>query len=134
MLDQDLNSLYLSAVYEVEFPAGLVRFRIGDSVPGRPFALVTAYNPGRSRPSAEENAEANARLHAAIRTRGYDYARARGESPDGAHSEPSFAVFDIPFEAALQLAKELGQAAFVWSDGENTKLAWADERADGGAT
>ena len=130
MLDEDLNSLYLAAIYEIDFPNGVVRFRIGDSVRGKPFALVTAFNPGRSRPAPEDNKRANGRLEAAIRGRGYEFAPARGRSQDGTHAEPSFAVFGMPFEAAWQLAKEFGQAAFVWSDGETTKLTWTDERGD----
>ena len=134
MLDEDLETLYLSAIYQIQLPAALVRFRIGEPVPSRPFALITAYNPGRARPSADENASANERLESVIRSRGYTFAPAVGQSPDGGHSEPSFAVFEIPFAVAVKLAKDFAQGAFVWFDGDVARLAWTDERADGGAT
>ncbi|GIW12971.1 MAG: hypothetical protein KatS3mg062_0410 [Tepidiforma sp.] len=118
--------MYQSAVYEVELLTGKVAFRVGDGVPGAPgpFAVVTAYNPGRERPPAEVNEARNRELLAEIERRGFRWLPAEGRSGDGAHREPSFAVFGLELEDALQLARAFGQAAVCWFDGRVVRLAW----------
>ena len=127
---QSLDRAYREAVYEVDLAAGRWRFRIGDTIPpvrGRPFALLTACNPGLSRPGEEENRRANQRLQQRLASLAVDYVAARGMSADGRHAEPSFAVFGIDREHALELAREFGQAAIVWFDGATAGLAWTAE-------
>lgn len=124
--DPELELLYRAAVYEVALPAGRAAFRIGEGVPGAPgpFAVVTAWNPGRARPGREENEARNRALRAEVERRGWQWLPAEGRSPDGAHREPSFAVFGATLEEALALGRQFGQAAIVWFDGEAARLAW----------
>ncbi|GIW17605.1 MAG: hypothetical protein KatS3mg064_0762 [Tepidiforma sp.] len=124
--DPELDRLYREAVYEVALPGGRAAFRIGEGVPGAPgpFAVVTAWNPGRERPGREENEARNRALQAEIERRGWRWLPAEGRSPEGAHREPSFAVFGATLDEALALGRQFGQAAIVWFDGETARLAW----------
>jgi hypothetical protein len=124
--DPALRALYLAAEYEVTLPGGPVVFRIGEAVPGAPgpFAVITAWNPGRERPSREVNQARGAELERELTRRGLAWLPAEGRAPDGSHHEPSVAVFGIELEAALELARQFGQAAIVWYDGEAARLAW----------
>lgn len=120
-----LERAYRDALYSVELPGGTVTFRIGERLPDvAPFALITAWNPGHARPGDVENAAANARLRHRLTALSLRFVAADGRSPDGAHMEPSFAVFGISREAALELAREFGQAAIVWLEGGIAELAW----------
>ena len=125
-----LDSAYREAVYEVDLTSGRLRFVIGAPLPllaGRPFALLTAHNPGSLRPGDEANLRANEQLERRLASLGLEHVTARGVSPDGSHIEPSFAVFGIEREMALELAAEFGQAAIVWFDGATAELAWTAE-------
>ncbi|WP_106427075.1 DUF3293 domain-containing protein [Tepidiforma thermophila] len=124
--DPELEAVYGSAVYEAELPGGRVTFRVGDCVPGAPgpFAIVTAWNPGHERPPREVNEARNAELRSEIERRGWHWGPAEGRSPDGTHQEPSFAVWGAPLDEVLALAREFGQAAVAWFDGERARLAW----------
>ncbi|MCC6958490.1 MAG: DUF3293 domain-containing protein [Dehalococcoidia bacterium] len=120
-----LERAYREALYSVELPGGTVTFRIGERLPDvEPFALITAWNPGHARPGDVENAAANARLRYRLTALSLRFVAADGRSPDGAHVEPSFAVFGISREAGLALAREFGQAAIAWFDGDAVELAW----------
>ncbi|MFN8619065.1 MAG: DUF3293 domain-containing protein [Dehalococcoidia bacterium] len=134
---QSLDRAYREAVYEIDLTSGRRRFRIGDAIPpvrGRTFALLTAYNPGRVRPGEEENRRANERLERRLVALGVEYVEARGMSADGHHVEPSFALFGLDREHAVELAREFGQAAIVWFDGETAELAWRAEAPPRAAT
>lgn len=128
---------YREARYEVDLPSGPLAFRIGDGIGelrGRPFALITAYNPGERRPTPEENAAANAELRQCLADGRRDFLTGRGTSLDGRHIEPSFAVFGVSREEALRLAGEFRQAAIVWFDGAVAELAWTDKAAEAADT
>ena len=113
-----LRQAYMDAVYEVDFASGLRQFRHGEGGPAAPaFAIVTAWHPGRSRPSQAENEAANARLEARLDTEGYCYVSARGFDDGRTHEEPSFAVMGVELKDALELAREFGQAAIFWWGG-----------------
>jgi hypothetical protein len=132
-----LDRAYREAVYEVDLAAGRWRFRIGDTIPpirGRAFALLTAYNPGIIRPGEEENRPANERLERRLVALCVEYVEARGMSADGHHVEPSFALFGVDREHAVELAREFGQAAIVWFDGATAELAWTAEAPPRAAT
>ena len=128
MPDNQLEAVYLAAVYEVRLPGRLaLRFRVGDRLQSAPFALITAYNPGNGRPTDEANAAAHRRLETVIHAGGWNYAEGQGMSDDGSHVEPSLAVFGISRSDALQIAASFGQAAMVWFDGATAALAWTSE-------
>lgn len=121
----ELEELYREAIYEVDLPAGRVRFRVGQRLAGiEPFGLLTGYNPGAHRPDEAANRAANARLERLMSERGWRYFSGRGMSTDGTHVEPSFAVFGVGRGEVLALAREFEQAAIVWFDGERADLAW----------
>ncbi len=128
---QTLEATYASAHYEVRLEDGrTVAIRIGEPTPelaSETFALITAFNPGSTTRTEKWNQEANARLEARLRSLGSAYLAGRGMSPDGSHVEPSFAIFDITREASLALAREFGQAAIVWFEGNGAELAWTEE-------
>jgi len=114
----ELRRAYTGAIYEVDFASGVRQFRHGE--PGStapPFAIVTAWQPGTSRPSANENEAANARLEAALDDEGYCYVSARGFDDGRTHEEPSFAVMGIELDDAVELARAFAQAAIFWWDG-----------------
>jgi hypothetical protein len=74
-----------------------------------PMFVITAWNPGAHRPSPAENCRRNEDLYRRL----IDIAHvwpARGASPDGSHVEESFALSGISLAAALELAREFGQA------------------------
>lgn len=124
--DADLEAAYRAALYFVELPVGRVVLRVGERVPGLPgpFAIVTAWNPGRERPPRAVNEARNRALLAEVNRRGLVWAPAEGRSPDGSHREPSFAVFTDSLEDGLELARKFGQAAICWFDGERLELVW----------
>lgn len=127
---KSLESAYFNAEYEVDFRHGSLVFTIGEAIPqliGRPFALITAYNPGHHRPTPEANEAANQRLAAELARAGHETATARARSRDGSHFEPSFAVFGMALEEAVAAAGTFGQAAIVWFDGTVARLVWVPE-------
>jgi hypothetical protein len=122
-----LEQLYRDALYEVDLPGGTVVFRIGEAAPAGlpvPLALVTAFNPGTSRPCEEVNQAANRRLEAEVTRRGWPSFPARGRDEAATHIEPSFAISGISREDALALGKMFGQAAVVFVDGDRVRLLW----------
>jgi hypothetical protein len=82
----------------------------------RPFAILTAFNPGGRVRSAARNAAASARLFAELRRLDPHARAATGESLDGAHREPGLAV-RIPLDRARAIGRRYGQAAIFWFDG-----------------
>jgi hypothetical protein len=76
-----------------------------------PVYVITAHNPrGRARPD-DTNEQDNARLAAALLLEGAHLVHAVGGSPDGAHEEASFLVWNIDEEAVLRLGADFGQDA-----------------------
>ncbi len=124
-----LEQLYRDAIYEVDLPAGTVVFRIGEAAPAGlpiPLALVTAWNPGTTRPGEAENRAANLRLEAEITRRGWPCLPARGRDATAVHIEPSFATTGISREEALALGHMFGQAAIVFVDDDHVRLLWCE--------
>lgn len=94
---------------------------------GRPFVLVTAYNPRSVALGVEENRRRNAALGEALRARGLEFAPSSGASPDGAWEEPGFVVFEVSLSEALDLGRRFEQHAVVWGEGERALLAWCED-------
>ncbi len=110
-LPRNLIEPYRTAVVEVEVDGSL---RAWDEVPrpdGTRIHVITAHNPGSERRPAGENRAANARLEAALRTRGYTYLPAVNRAPDGGWEEEAFAVMGAPREEILALGRTFGQLA-----------------------
>ncbi|HUO82790.1 MAG TPA: DUF3293 domain-containing protein [Gammaproteobacteria bacterium] len=92
-------------------------------------AVVTAWNPGVSRPGRVANERANARLAEQLRSERRRWLPAVGRSADGEHREPSFAVLGISAEEARALAEQFGQAAAFHWDGRSGRLVWCRRKA-----
>ncbi len=129
--DGELARAFERTLYDVNLPGGTVtllvrRPPLGNSAPirDRRLAIVTAYNPGTSRPSEEANRAANERLRAEIEGRGWAWCPAVGYSPERDHEEPSFAVLDVGEAEAIDLGRLFGQAAVLVWDGRRARLAW----------
>jgi len=86
--------------------------------------VITAWNPGLARPSEVENRLANQWLEETLSIHGYDYLPAWGQSRDGGHVEPSFAVFDLSPDEAVRLGRRFGQVAVLWAGVGQGMLVW----------
>ena len=83
---------------------------------GRPFAIMTAFDPRGENLSPSENEKRRRELDERLRSSGYSFARVDCCSPDRSHCECSVAVV-MPQEKAIDLARELEQVAIFWFDG-----------------
>jgi hypothetical protein len=84
---------------------------------GRPFAVVTAFDPRGENLSPEENERRKAELDRRLTSAGHRFAHVDACSPDRTHCECSVAVL-VPQQKAIELARELEQVAIFWFDGE----------------
>jgi hypothetical protein len=84
---------------------------------GKPFAIMTAFDPrGRDLPRAE-NEQRKRALDQRLLASGYTFAPVDSCSPDRSHCESSVAVV-MPQEEALDLARGMEQVAIFWFDGK----------------
>ncbi|MEK8088267.1 DUF3293 domain-containing protein [Thermithiobacillus plumbiphilus] len=119
-----LLKAYFDSRYTVCCDSGAVTFRIGGPLPDclrRPFALVTAWNPRSVPLNRELNESRHAALRAQLDLEDWKYLPARGEGTNS-WVEESLAILDIPLERALKLARQFGQNAIVWGDGQRSEL------------
>jgi hypothetical protein len=83
---------------------------------GKPFAVLTAFDPrGQDLPSGE-NETRKRDLDRRLSKLGYRFVDVDACSPDGAHCECSVAVI-MDQKKAIELARELEQVAIFWFDG-----------------
>lgn len=83
--------------------------------------VLTAWNPGWSRPGRTANEAANVRLEAALAVGGWDIWPAIGASRHEDHSEPGFFVWGMSPEEGCSLAREFGQFAIYVFDAEGSR-------------
>jgi hypothetical protein len=134
----ELESAYRTTDYCVDGPIGRFAIRIGQtSQPldelllqdGAPtWAYITACNPKSKQLSEAENAERMRQLEAEVIARGYRIIRGEGVGEAGDWRETSLLVIGVDRRAALELAREYEQNAFVF--GTRTQpavLVWTDE-------
>lgn len=122
-LPRALAVAYRRAVYVVDSPEGELHFAVGRASPRLDrllaelgvarAAFLTAANPGSHRLPEEENAARTARLRERLAAAGFRVLDGESRDRGGDWREPSFLVPGIDPNAALALARELGQAAFV---------------------
>lgn len=86
-----------------------VVFAVGDPPPGKPFWVLTAWNPEGRPTNADANRKADAELLEALRRAGEKPVRVTGMSPDKSHREPGWSVENG--ETALSLARLFRQEA-----------------------
>jgi hypothetical protein len=124
VLDDELIEAYRRTDYVLVRAAGDIVLNIGrpsaafdrelDSRRAGGAVVVTAYNPRSEILPDAENRARHAALTAMLDAGGYDYAPGEGRDPTGRwQPEPGFFVFDIPLDAALELARRFEQNAIV---------------------
>lgn len=91
---------------------GLARAGLGGT-----FAVITAFDPQGRDLTLAENEERNRSLEIMLRARGITFVNVDCCSPDRSHCERSVAM-RAPHHEATALAKDLGQVAYFWFDGQ----------------
>lgn len=111
-------------------PLGVTEGPFADD-PEKPLYIITAHNPGRL-VSDEDNEWAHQGLwESLLPLNPSPIGQAAGYSPDGAHSELSFAVGRISRQQALELGAEFGQEAiFIWTVDQLEIVATDGSRTD----
>ena len=99
--------------------------------------VITAWNPGDERPTADENDQRNALLHADLVARGFDPLPALGSDPASTHAEASWAVMGMSDADACALGAKYGQVAVFRITAERQTVlgcfaAWSVSRPVGG--
>lgn len=92
---------------------------------GRRACIITAWNPGRERPSHAENERANRRLGRTLALQGVELWPAEGRSMDGAFREPGFCVWDPDMDAMLAIGRAFGQLAVYVLQADGTRVTIA---------
>jgi len=96
---------------------------------GKPFAIVTAFDPEGRNLSAAENERRKQELDRRLNSTGYQFMQVDCCSPDRSHCECSIAV-TMPQREALDLAREMRQVAIFWFDGNRFWILGALVEAD----
>lgn len=89
---------------------------------GETAVIITAWNPGFARPSADENRAADARLVADLARSGYEFWSAVGESPSGDFHEDGHIVWGMPESLGRELARAYGQFAIYHCDSRGHRV------------
>jgi Protein of unknown function (DUF3293) len=83
----------------------------------RPFAVLTAFDPGGRDLPAAENEQRRRNLDRRLSAEGYAFVQVEACSPDRSHCESSVAVM-MGQRKAIDLARGLEQVAIFWFDGK----------------
>lgn len=119
--ERDLLQAFLETEYMILPGADSIPVRIGNRHPeldnllgDRPWAIVTACNPGAVASEPEANEQAHQQLLAAIADAGRDFLPACNRDPG--HDwpdEPSLLIINAEFDWLIAVADRLGQLALV---------------------
>lgn len=123
----DWISTYVDTLLVFESPAGAIDLRRPVDGAGltllsrrklpREFAVLTADNPLGEVKTASANAAAGAALERQLVEMSVRFVRLQGCSPDRTHCEASLAA-GLDRDSAIHIAREYGQNAIFWFDGE----------------
>lgn len=132
-MNDNLAELYLKTVVSIEEDGVLVPAWDAKLLTGAAVHVLTAWNPGISRPGRKANDAANARLFEELVARGLKPVRAVGADPDSEHAEESWAVVGLTDDEAREIGRRFGQVAvFRFGAGFQTVVAcfedWAVSR------
>jgi len=127
MITEELLSAFRSTLYLVDLPATRVQLQVDVACePLRQWlhsqghfcaALLTAHNPAARRRDAAANQQAQQRLQALLRDRGFAFRTGCNVDPQQRWpAEDSVLVADLPLPQAHKLAVHFGQLAFLWCD------------------
>jgi hypothetical protein len=137
--ETEKRAAFVAAEYSVQLEQRTVKFRIGSmnsrldalvtSRQAKSWALVSAWNPGLTKPSDEENESRQATLVAEAQVRGYEVFPGDGHDPDGRwKAEPSAWIVGIGQDEAKELGRKYGQwAVVVGTVGARSQLLWCLE-------
>jgi Protein of unknown function (DUF3293) len=112
---------------QIPFDSALAQLRAAGF--GKPFAIVTAFDPDGRNLSAAENEQRKQELDRRLTSTGYRFVQVDCCSPDRSHCECSVAV-TMPQREALDLAREMRQIAIFWFDGSRFWILGALVDAD----
>ena len=91
------------------------------------FAIITAHHPMNRRWSRKMNRAADLRLRRLLERKLIRHFRATGQSSDGSHAEPGWAV-TAPLEQALAISHRFKQFALWWVEDGDLHLIRSDGR------
>jgi len=112
-----------------EIPSERVLAQLSAAGFGRPFAILTAFDPRGHNLSAAENEKRRRELDDRLRAAGYKFVHVDACSPDRSHCECSVAVLMLQ-DKAIDLARELEQVALFWFDGKRFWIVGAIVESD----
>jgi hypothetical protein len=118
-LEIDLRTIPTAAALAALDQAGL----------GKPFAIMTAFDPRGENLPAAENERRSRELEQKLAKDRYRFTRVDCCSPDRSHCERSVAVV-MPQQEAIDLARELEQVAIFWFDGHRFWIVGALVKTD----
>jgi len=80
----------------------------------RPFAILTAHNPGGKIVDLETNTEADKELRRSLSRKSLPKHRVTAVAEDWSHEEKSFAVWGLNHATAAKIGREFRQDAYFW--------------------
>ena len=80
----------------------------------RPFAILTAHNPGGKIVDLETNTEADKELRRSLSRKSLSKHRVTAVAEDWSHEEKSFAVWGLDHATAAKIGREFRQDAYFW--------------------
>lgn len=141
-MDQNLLRSYLSTIYELPSPDGLVRVSLdgegansGGDLPellGRRFAVLTAYNPRSMLLPRKVNEQRHQVMRELLILGCYRVEQCVGyeDEPDVSWREPAWLVHDIDRQEAVDFGRTFRQNTIVFCDGERPELIVTDPTCD----
>ncbi len=128
MNSRDFRLAYIETVYNT----AAYRFTLSSTdqgvelYGGRQYCVITAANPFSQTFSEAQNAVRNQHLKLEIERLGFEFDWSYGEQADQTWREDGVVIFDVPLEAALELARKFEQNAILYGKESKVALAWCD--------
>jgi hypothetical protein len=141
-MDQGLLRSYLSTIYELPTPQGVLRVSLDGEIKSEPgelpeilmqrFALLTAYNPRSMLLPRRINEQRHHVMRDLLVLGCHRVSQAVGyeEEPDGVWREPTWIVIGISREEAVAFGQVFRQNAIVYCEGGRPSLVVTDATLD----
>lgn len=127
--DGDVWRVFADAELRISLPDGRVVLVGVDDLPWPdPAHAVTGWNPGETRPDAE-NAAANERLAAELAAAGVEHHPAVGSSVDDGWEEPGFVLVGLSRAEAIEWGRRYGQLAIYEISGGRLEVVSCGDQA-----
>ena len=88
----------------------------------RPFAILTAHNPGAKIVDLETNTKADKELRRSLSRKSFPKHRITALSEDWSHEEKSFAVWGLDHATAAKIGREFRQDAYFWVENDTVHV------------